>query len=210
MKVNEGNELNKKSEKDKMLAQDIYDAYDEELVGMRIKCANLTKQFNETSKDKKEERVSILNELLGKCGNNIFMTPAINFDYGCNTYIGDNFYSNFNLTILDCAPVYIGNHVLIGPNVTLATPIHPFWHTERRFQESDGKIKLLEYAKSIYIGNDVWIASNVVINGGVKIGDCSIIGSGSVVTKDIPDSVIAAGNPCRVIRKITEADKILI
>lgn len=192
-----------------MTAGEIYDAYDPELVIMRKRCNSLSDAFNHLGDEKLEERREILGKLLGSAGTNIYMLPTLHFDYGCNTYIGNEFSANFNLTILDCAPVHIGDYVLLGPNVTIATPVHPLLPDERMFRiDPDGRRRLLEYAKEIHIENHVWIASNVIINGGVTIGEGAVIGSGSVVTRDIPPMVVAAGNPCRVLRKITEADRL--
>lgn len=192
-----------------MTAGKIYDAYDPELVQMRKMCNDLTDTFNHLGDEELEMRRKILGKLLGKAGANIYMLPTLHFDYGCNTYIGDEFSANFNLTILDCAPVFIGDHVLMGPNVTLATPVHPLLPEERMFRRgADGRRKLLEYAKEIHIGDHAWLASNVTVNGGVTIEEGAVIGSGSVVTRDIPPMVFAAGNPCRVIRKITQEDRL--
>lgn len=133
----------------------------------------------------------------------------VSFDYGFNISIGDYFAANYNLVILDCAPVTIGDHVLIGPNVTLATPFHPYDAEERRIKISeDGTKHKLEYAKPITIGNDVWIAANVTVQGGVTIGEGAIIGAGSVVTKDIPAYSIAVGVPAKVVRTISAEDKL--
>lgn len=196
------------TEYEKMVAGKLYDAYDRELVEMREKTRRLVISYNSIDASQKEKRSEILRELLGSCGKNTFM-HNVQFDYGVNTYIGDEFSANFNFTVLDCAPVYIGDNVMIGPNVTLATPVHPFIPRERNFKtDENGNRQLMEYAKPITIGSDVWIASNVTICGGVTIGKGSVIGAGSVVTKDIPDNVIAVGNPCRVVRKITEEDSV--
>ena len=128
-----------------------------------------------------------------------YVEPPFRCDYGYNIEIGDHFYANFNLTILDCAKVSIGNNVFIGPNVSLFTAGHPI-HAHLRDQN-------YEWAREINIGNSVWLGGNVVINPGVSIGNNVVIGSGSVVTRDIPDDVFASGNPCRVIRQLTDDDK---
>ena len=137
-----------------------------------------------------------------------FRQAPVYFDYGCNTYFGKFSGTNFNFTCLDVCPVHIGDNVMIGPNVTLATPMHPLLPEERNVrQREDGSYYNLEYAKPITIENDCWLASNVVVCGGVTIGEGSVIGAGSVVTRSIPPHSLAAGNPCRVIRQLTEADR---
>lgn len=137
------------------------------------------------------------------------LQAPIYFDYGCNTTFGKFSGANFNFTCLDVCPVTIGDNVMIGPNVTLATPMHPLLPDERNIrQREDGSVYNLEYAKPIVIENDCWLASNVIVCGGVTIGEGSVIGAGSVVTRDIPPHSLAAGNPCKVIRKITEMDRI--
>ena len=129
------------------------------------------------------------------------------FDYGCFTEIGENSYANFNLTVLDCAPVKIGKNVFIGPNVSILTPVHPLRFQDRNmYRRADGVMTDREYAKPITICDNCWIAGNVTICGGVTIGEGSVIGAGSVVTRDIPAGVVAAGVPCRKIRDITDAD----
>ena len=191
-----------------MLAGEIYDAYDPELVSMRKTCNALTDRLNALDITQAKEREAILRELLGSCGKNAFIINA-RFDYGKNTYIGDEFSANFNFTVLDCAEVRIGNNVLIGPNCTIAPPTHPRLPEDRNFRiDRNGKRHLYEFAKPVTIGNDVWIGSNVIVCPGVKIGDGCIIGAGSVVTRDIPAYHVAVGVPCRAIREITEEDRI--
>lgn len=136
------------------------------------------------------------------------MYPNVRLDYGCNTYIGSNCYFNFNCIFLDCAEIHVGDNVFVGPNVLFLTPIHPLLAEERnRRVDRDGHIHLFEYCKPIEIESNVWIGGGAIVNPGVTIGHDSVIGSGSVVTKDIPSGVIAAGVPCKVIRKVTEEDK---
>ena len=146
-----------------------------------------------------EERNELLRSLFGSVKGNFFIEPPFRCDYGCNIEIGENFYANYNLVILDCAKVTIGDNVLIGPNVGIYTAGHPL-HFELRNEE-------WEFACPITIEDNVWIGGNVVLNPGVTVGRNSVVGSGSVVTKDIPANVVAAGNPCRVIRESTDADK---
>ena len=133
----------------------------------------------------------------------------VQFDYGCFTSIGTNFYANFNFTCVDCCPVTIGENVFLGPNVSLLTPIHPLrWQDRNQYVKQDGTLADKEYAKPITIGNNCWIAGNVTICGGVTIGDGCVIGAGSVVTRDIPPNSLAVGVPCHVVREITEADSL--
>lgn len=146
-----------------------------------------------------EERQAILKELLGHVGKEANVTPLFYCDLGSLISIGDYFYSNYNLTILDCAKVTIGNNVFIGPNVGIYAVGHAIDPELRR--------RYVEFGLPVVIGNDVWMGGHVVINPGVTIGDNVVIGSGSVVTKDIPSNSVAAGNPCRVIRKVDERDK---
>lgn len=195
------------TEREKMLCGAVYDAYDPELCALRSKCRRLAAAFNRLDvEENADQRQKILRELLGGAGKNPFILNA-QFDYGCNTFIGDEFSANFNFTVLDCAAVSIGDFVLIGPNVTLATPMHSFLARERNFVvDEDGTRHLYEYARPISIGNNVWIASNVTVCAGVTIGDNCVIGAGSVVTRDIPANSLAAGAPCRVIREITGDD----
>jgi len=156
-------------------------------------------EFNNLRPAQVEARNAILQKLFGKTGRNFYVEPPFRCDYGYNIEIGDNFYANYNLVILDCARVKIGDNVFIAPNVGIYTAGHPI-HSDLRNQE-------LEFALPIEIGNSVWIGGYVVINPGIKIGDNTVIGSGSVVTKNIPPNVVAVGNPCKVLRSITEDDK---
>ena len=189
-----------KSEKEKMLAGEPYKAFGEELLAERQYAKDLVFQLNALHPKEVEKRNELLRSLFGKMGKTFWVEPPFRCDYGYNIEIGENFYSNYNCIILDCAKVTIGNNVLFAPNVGIYTAGHPL-HAELRNQE-------YEYAFPITIGNNVWVGGNVVINPGITIGDNAVIGSGSVVTKDIPANVIAAGNPCKVLRSITEEDKL--
>jgi maltose O-acetyltransferase len=187
------------SEKMKMLSGKPYQAFEEQLVNERMHAREEIFIFNSLPPNDFEGRHEVIRRLFGKTKAVLYMEPPFRCDYGYNIEIGDNFYSNYNLTILDCAKVVIGDNVFIGPNVGIYTAGHPL-HFEKRNQE-------YEYALPISIGNNVWIGGSVVINPGISIGNNAVIGSGSVVTKNIPDNVIAVGNPCKVLREITEADK---
>lgn len=197
------------TEKEKMLAGKVYDSTDYELTQLRQQAHKLSSEYNQTQETEAKSRNRILKILLPNCGNDIYLQGPIQFDYGIFTRIGKNFYANFNLTVLDCCPVTIGDNVLIGPNCCITTAMHPFLSSERNPQQKDnGSLFIQEYAKPISIGSNCWIASNVVICGGVTIGNNCVIGAGSVVTKDIPNFSFATGVPCKKIRTITEKDSI--
>jgi maltose O-acetyltransferase len=188
-----------KSEKEKMLSGKPYKSNDKELFEDRQRAKELIFELNTLRPGEVTKRNDVVRQLFGNTGNVFFIEQPFRCDYGFNIDIGENLYINYNCVILDCAKVTIGNNVLFAPNVSLFTAGHPI-HPEKREQE-------FEYAFPITIGNNVWIGGNVIINPGVTIGDNTVIGSGSVVTKNIPASVVAAGNPCRVLRKITDEDK---
>ncbi len=187
------------SEKEKMMSGKLYYAFDEVLFKERQYAKDLVSQFNACHPREIDRRNGILRKLLGKTKEKLFIEPPFRCDYGYNVEVGENFYANYNLIILDCAKVVIGDNVLIGPNVSLLTAGHPLHHEIRNLE--------CEFAFPIHIGDNVWLGGNVVINPGIKIGDRSVIGSGSVVTRDIPSDVVAVGNPCKVLRKISDKDK---
>lgn len=197
-------------EKEKMLAGQLYNPADPELSRLRLKARRLAAEYNLTGDDEPEKQSAILRELFPEAGHLPFLQAPIHFDYGCFTHFGQNVSANFNLTVLDCCPIHIGDNVMIGPNCTLAAPMHPLLPEERNPRIlPDGSWFGQEYAKPITIEDDCWIASNVVICGGVTIGRGSVIGAGSVVTRSIPPHSLAAGNPCRVLRPITQADAMM-
>lgn len=184
-----------KTEREKMLAGEIYDAnYDEELLSERLKAKDICFEYNNLKPSELEKRTELLKKLIGKTKNRFNIEPSFWCDYGYNIELGENFYSNHNLVILDAAKVKFGDNVFIAPNCGFYTAGHPLNKDERN--------KGLEYAKPITVGNDVWIGGNVVVLPGVTIGDNVVIGAGSVVTKDIPSGVVAYGNPCRAIREV--------
>jgi len=187
------------TEKEKMLSGELYTVNDDlrrELLNAR----RITRIYNATTEDEAGLRKRLLSELFARTGANIYIEPPFRCDYGGNIYIGENFYANYDCIILDVGRVTIGRDVKFGPRVCVYTAGHPIDAAARR--------ALLEYGKPIKIGDDVWVGGNVVINPGVNIGSNVVIGSGSVVTKNIPNDVVAAGNPCRVLRPITDADRI--
>ena len=195
--------------KEKMLAGKIYDPNTEELVSLRVKAHKLCKEYNATLDDEIEKREAILDEMGIKRGNNVFLLGPIYIDYGCFVTIGENSFANFNLTILDTCPVTIGKNVFMGTGVSIVTPLHPLRYQDRNpFVSEEGYVTDKEYGSPITIEDNCWIASNVTICGGVTIGSGSVIGAGSIVTRSIPKNSLAVGNPCKVIRKITEEDRI--
>ncbi len=192
------------TEKEKMLSGQYYDAGDSELVKLRQTAHNLCVDFNQLHETDEEQRVAIMRKLIGEeNAEKAYIQGPVWFDYGVFTTFGEDFYANFNLTVLDCCPVKFGDNVLVGPNCTFAAAVHPVNPEERLpYLDEEGNWKMNEYAKPITVGNNCWIAADVVVCAGVTIGDGSVIGAGSVVTKDIPPRVFAAGNPCRVIREL--------
>lgn len=195
------------TEQEKMLAGKLYDPTDETLSCLRLKAHRLSQDYNRLYDDEEQKRLQILKELIPDCGTGVYLQGPIYFDYGVFTSIGENTYANFNFTVLDTCPVTIGDNVFFGPNCSLVTPMHPLRYQERNMKKKpDGTLYDDEYGKPITIESNCWIASNVVVTGGVTIGEGSVIGAGSVVTKDIPPHSLAVGNPCRVIRQITDED----
>jgi len=184
--------MSDKTEKEKMLAGDLYLAFGETLFEERQAAMDLLYEFNKLHPRKAEERKAYIRKLFGAVGENFWIEQRFHCDYGYNIRVGDNFYANVGCTILDCAPVTIGDNVLLAPNVSLYTAGHP--------TDTEQRVSGLEYAHPISIGNNVWIGGGAIVLPGISIGDNTIIGAGSVVTKDIPANVIAVGNPCRVIR----------
>lgn len=185
-----------KTEKQKMLSGELYNALDPELSEERLKARLLLSELNNSREDEEEKRNSILKKLIPDAGAGFWLQPPFYCDYGYNISTGEKVFFNFNCVVLDVMPVKIGNRTLIGPNVQIYTATHPMDYRERAAG--------LEFAKPVTIGEDVWIGGSAVICPGVTIGDRSVIGAGSVVTKDIPPDVFAAGNPCRVIRQLAQ------
>ena len=165
----------------------------------RLKGKSLMYEYNHTHPSEEKKRRELIGQIFAKTGSNVWIEPPIYFSYGKNITLGENFYANFNLTIVDDYTVTFGDNVMIAPNVTISVTGHPVHHSLRTHGEM--------FSFPVTIGNNVWIGSHVVINPGVTIGDNSVIGAGSVVTKDIPANVIAVGVPCRVLREITSRDK---
>ena len=191
------------NERMKMTAGELYNPADEELYTLRTKAHRLCMMYNQLFETDEDERYKILHELMPYSSGDIYLQGPIFFDYGINIHMGENVYANYNLTILDVCPVTIGNNVMLGTNVSLLTPLHPLkWQDRNAKIDENGNMIQLEYGKPITIGNNSWLASNVTVTAGVTIGNGCVIGAGSVVTKDIPSGVLAAGNPCKVIKAI--------
>lgn len=182
------------TEKQKMLRGELYNASDPELVHERLQARKLLGEFNHAKAEESEFRNQILRKLISHQGDSLYIEPPFYCDYGTHIHIGDNVYFNFNCTILDIMPVTIGNNTMFGPFVQIYAATHPLDWEER----SSG----LELGKAIHIGSYVWVGGGAVICPGVTIGDRSVIGAGSVVTRDIPSDVFAAGNPCKVIKRL--------
>ena len=183
------------SERSKMTAGELYDPMDPELAAGRDRARELCLALNATRPSEPDERRRILRRLFAAGGDSVVLEPPFFCDYGFNIELGERVFFNFNCVILDVCPVRIGSYTLFGPAVQILTPMHPLNAEQRR-----GK----EFGKPIEIGSDVWVGGGALILPGVRIGSGAVIGAGSVVTRDVPEGVLAAGNPCRVIREITE------
>ena len=183
------------TEREKMLAGELYDPFDPELVAGRARARDRCQALNATREAEQDERRRILADLFGKGGDSVWMQPPFYCDYGSNIELGERVFFNFNCIVLDVCAVRIGDYSLFGPAVQIYTPMHPF-NAELRRRE--------EFGKPVEIGPDVWVGGGAIILPGVRIGARAVIGAGSVVTRDVPDDVFAAGNPCRVVRQITE------
>lgn len=189
------------TERERMLSGKMFTSMgDEELSELSHNNRSRIQEFNRSKREEYELRDQIMREVFGSVGDNSMVEQPVQIDYGAHIHIGDNFYANFDCIFMDVAEINIGNNVMIGPRVSLLTASHPVGAKARRSG--------LEYALPITIEDDVWIGGNTTVLPGVRIGKASIIGAGSVVTGDIPPGVMAAGNPCRVLRRLTEDDDI--
>ena len=187
------------NQKERMLAGLPYKAWMDGLSEERLENKKRIFRYNNLHPEAAEEQNRLIREILGKTGEHVYIEAPFHCDYGYNIEVGENFFANYNLTVLDVAKVRIGDNAQIAPNVSIYTaghPIHP-----------DSRNSGYEYGIEVSIGDNVWIGGNAVIMPGVTIGNNAVIGAGSVVTRDIPDNVIAAGNPCRIIREITDSDR---
>lgn len=178
----------------------VYYCNSEELMQKQLECMENIYDYNATRPSEQEKRASLLKKIFAEIGEDGYVEPPLRANWGINTHIGNHFYSNFNLTLVDDTDIYIGDNVLIGPNVVLATANHPVRPDIRR--------KAAQYNLPIHIGNNVWLGAGVIVVPGVNIGDNTVVGAGSIVTKDLPADCVAFGNPCRVHRKISERDMI--
>ena len=182
-----------RSEREKMLAGELYDPLDAELVAGRERARDLCQALNATRETEQDARRKILRQLFAAGGDTVWMQPPFFCDYGTNIELGERVFFNFNCVVLDVCRVKIGDYTLFGPAVQIYTPMHPFEAELRRKEE---------FGKPVEIGSDVWVGGGAIILPGVRIGSRAVIGAGSVVTREVPDGVFAAGNPCRVIREI--------
>jgi maltose O-acetyltransferase len=183
------------TERQKMLAGELYNPFDPELMAARERARDLCQALNTTRESQQSKRRRILQNLFGAGGESVWMQPPFYCDYGSNIHLGTRVFFNFNCIVLDVCEVRIGDYTQFGPGTQILTPLHPFDAALRRQQE---------YGKAVEIGADVWVGGGALILAGVRIGSRAVIGAGSVVTRDIPEGVFAAGNPCRVIRDVSE------
>ena len=194
------------SEEERLFAGKLFDARRPELKAIKHQAHQYCQQYNRLD-EWDEERPRIIRELLGKAGEDVYFQGPIQFNYGTHTFIGNHFFANFNLLVMDDGKITIGDGVMIGPNVSLLASNHPLLPDERlRLRHPDGHISMSEFSKGIQIDDEVWIAANVSVLDGVHIGKGAVIGAGSVVSRDIPAGWLAFGNPARPIRPITEKD----
>lgn len=184
-----------RSEREKMVAGELYDPLDPELVAARERSRDMCQALNATREGERDVRRRILMDLFGSGGDSVWMQPPFYCDYGWNIELGERVFFNFNCVVLDVCPVRVGDFSLFGPAVQIYTPMHPLDAELRRRQE---------FGKPVEIGSDVWVGGGAMILPGVRIGSRAVIGAGSVVTRDVPADVLAAGNPCRVVRKLKE------
>ena len=184
---------------EKLLSCQMYNDFDDDLFQRRVAAKKLFRAYNRTEDDQTETRQKLMSELFKSVGKNVWIEPDFRCEFGKNISIGDDVYINFGCVILDCAEVSIGANTLIGPNLGIYAPNHAI--------DAEERIKGGCIAAPVHIGRNVWLGGDVKILGGVNIGDNAIVGTGSIVTKDIPANVIAVGNPCRVLRQITEDDR---
>lgn len=183
-----------KTEKEKMLSGELYQAADPELTKGRLNARRLTRLFNQSLETDIEQRTELLKELFGSTGQHLYVEPTFRCDYGYNIHVGENFYANFDCVMLDVCEIRIGDNCFVAPGVHIYTATHPL--------EAQERISGAEFGKPVTIGHNVWIGGRAVINPGVKIGNNAVIASGAVVTKDVPDNAVVGGNPARVIKTI--------
>lgn len=186
--------------REKMQNGELYLPSDETIVKEQYAKLEILYDFNATRPSELEKRAEILRRLFAEIGEDCYIEPPLHANWGCHTHFGNHVYANFNLTLVDDGDIFVGDNVMFGPNVTLATAGHPVEPERRRLG--------MQFNIPIHIGNNVWIGAGSIVLPGVTIGDNTVIGAGSVVTKDIPAGVVAVGNPCRILREIGEKDKL--
>ena len=188
------------TEYEKLHSGDIYDPGDEEIFAEQLRCLDLQYDFNATRPTELDKRVAMLREMFAECGEGCYIEPPLHSNWGGHhTHLGKGVYANFGLTLVDDTHIYIGDHTMLGPNVVLATGGHPILPQLRERQ--------MQFNMPVRIGRNCWLGAGVIVLPGVTIGDNTVIGAGSVVTKDVPANVVAVGNPCRVLRPIGEKDR---
>ena len=188
------------TEKEKIHSGDIYYPSGDEIMNEQLKCMENLYDFNLTRPSELDKRAKLLKEMFAEIGEGCYIEPPLRANWGGkNVHFGNNVYANFNLTLVDDTHIYVGDYTMFGPNVVIATAGHPIYPELRE--------KAYQFNMPVYIGRNCWLGAGVIVLPGVKIGDNSVIGAGSVVTKDIPSNVVAVGNPCKVLREIGEHDK---
>ncbi len=185
--------------KERMRSGKLYFCTDEELAREQLKCLDRLYDFNQTRPSEMEKRSALLKEILAEVGENCYVEPPLHANWGIHTHFGRNVYANFNLTLVDDTDIFVGDSVMFGPNVVVATAGHPIDPELRR--------KVAQFNVPVRIGSNVWIGAGAILLPGVTVGENSVIGAGSVVTHDIPPNVVAVGNPCRVLREISDRDR---
>lgn len=185
--------------RERMQSGKLYFCTDEEIAREQLECLEILYDYNHTRPSESQKREQILKKLLAKMGENCYIEPPLHANWGKYTHFGSNVYANFNLTLVDDTDIFVGDNVMFGPNVVIATAGHPVDPPLRE--------KVAQFNIPVRIGRNVWIGAGAIVLPGVTIGDNAVVGAGSVVTKDIPPNVVAVGNPCRVLREINDRDK---
>ena len=197
------------TEEEKIFAGRLFSPHSKELRDIKHKAHLCCQRYNQLDEYNDGERQALMRGIMGAIGKGFYFQGPVQFNYGRHTFIGENFFANYNFTVLDDARIYIGDNVMCAPNVSLMAASHPLIAEERNgMYDTNGNRFFAEVAEEIHIGNNVWLGCGVTVVGGVTIGKDTVIGAGSVVIHDIPAGVLAAGNPCRVIRPITEKDSL--
>ncbi|HIU31031.1 MAG TPA: sugar O-acetyltransferase [Candidatus Caccousia avistercoris] len=185
--------------RERMKSGKLYDPGDSEIMAEQAQWLEVLYDFNQTRPSQMERRQELMKKLFAQVGKNCYIEPPLHANWGKNTHLGDGVYANFNLTLVDDTDIYIGDHVMIGPNVTIDTGTHPVCPELRE--------RGVQYNLPVIIGANVWIGAGAILLPGVRVGENSVIGAGSLVNKDIPANVVAVGSPCRVLREITQRDR---